>query len=64
MVAFREFYFRVFGRFYSFFAFLKNIFAFSREVICFCEFYFREKGQIREIRENISTRKLVHLKYH
>ena len=40
-----------------------HFFAIFMDLMCFYEFYFREKGQIREIRENISTRKLVHLKY-
>ena len=34
-----------------------------RFFVHFYEFYFREKGQICEKRENFSTRKLVHLKY-
>ena len=56
---FASFIFAFLADFTLFFAF----FAILMDSMCFCEFYFREKVQIREIRENISTRKLVHLKY-
>ena len=35
-----------------FLVFLMHIFTFLRGLVCSCEFYFPEKGEIREIREN------------